>query len=139
MEKKIVQMKPYGWLVTQGKSYPLLNPQPVPQDSCWRSDIYMFFCAVKDQVGKLVGGHVITNNFTVELVANMPSIEINVEEEEKPVEKPIDKNFCLPEWDYNVEFDVITSGEMEEEGFNDPVLDDQYSDAELGDLIAGEE
>jgi hypothetical protein len=122
MEKMMKQMKPYGWFHTQGKTYPLLNPQPVPRDSCWGSDIYTFFCGV-EQAGKMVGGHVITREFTIELIPNIPSIEIQQETEES----------------VDIEWDVISTIEMEEAGFNDPVLDDQYSDLELGNMYPGEE
>jgi hypothetical protein len=72
---KSIQMKPYGVLHSQGKKYFLLNPQPVPRDSCWNDDVYTFFVATWD--GLHISTHIIVRgDFLIELDRKMPSIDV---------------------------------------------------------------
>ena len=110
-----IQKKPYGMLYTQGKSYYLLQPQPISRDSWQQDGTYGFYVGANDPRGKVVGIHLFTNQFAMEMIPNMPNITLSVDVEEKEESS----------WDYNsVEWDVLTTNEMEENGFNDPVMDD---------------
>lgn len=75
------QMKPYGWLYTQGQKYLLLNPQPLPKDSQWNDGTYTFFVVANRYTAKedrfvSMATHVVTNSFAIEYDSKMSSIMV---------------------------------------------------------------
>lgn len=84
-------MKPCGYLYSQGQTYFLLEPQPIPRDSQWNDGTYTFFVAYipllsRDLPTRAI--HIVTNSFCIEYV-DVDDIKVkNIldEEESVPVE-----------------------------------------------------
>lgn len=107
------QLKPYGWLHTQGQQYLLLSPHPSPYpypaqkiDGHWTAGVYAFSVAKQFNVEGTTWWEAITvisNAFVMELDGRIPPISISQADvaDDQPEELSQEPDFDDYPWEDN--------------------------------------